>query len=277
MLRLTRQTVHFRMTGLLLWCRCSCSARVRPSPGKHAPHALNCSSCSSPTHQTASCTSWTAWHGARCLKSFLANKFAAAKRFGLEGCETLIPGHEGRSSTAAPTWASTPSSWACPHRGVCARTRRTSCLPQHLDAILNRKPAGVQGLFQRHSKIMSAHKMSIWVIRNLQILCRYLADLPAEAQVQLGEGESSVWDIQLISTTALRCARRQAERAGQRGAQAAAPDLQRVCGRRPGRRVQGVLRDGRCQVPPWGRPTTGPQPRASASTCRSWPTPPTWR
>lgn len=26
------------------------------------------------------------------FESFLANKYAAAKRFGLEGCETLIPG-----------------------------------------------------------------------------------------------------------------------------------------------------------------------------------------
>lgn len=26
------------------------------------------------------------------FESFLANKFAAAKRFGLEGCETLVPG-----------------------------------------------------------------------------------------------------------------------------------------------------------------------------------------
>ncbi len=32
--------------------------------------------------------------------------------------------------------------------------------------------------------------MSIWVIRNLQILCRYLADLPAEAQVQLGRARA---------------------------------------------------------------------------------------
>ena len=91
------------------------------------------------------------------FESFLANKFAAAKRFGLEGCETLIPGMKALIDRSTDLGVDSIV-MGMPHRGVCARTRGTSCLPQHLDAILNRKPAGVQGMFQRHSKIMSAHK-----------------------------------------------------------------------------------------------------------------------
>lgn len=35
------------------------------------------------------------------FESFLANKYTAAKRFGLEGCETLIPGMKALIDRAA--------------------------------------------------------------------------------------------------------------------------------------------------------------------------------
>jgi len=48
----------------------------------------------------------------------LANKFAAAKRFGLEGCETLIPGMKAIIDTAADLSAQEVVI-GMPHRGGC--------------------------------------------------------------------------------------------------------------------------------------------------------------
>ena len=66
------------------------------------------------------------------FESFLANKFAAAKRFGLEGCETLIPGMKALIDRSTDLGVDSIV-MGMPHRGVCARTRRTSWSHQHPD------------------------------------------------------------------------------------------------------------------------------------------------
>lgn len=50
------------------------------------------------------------------FESFLANKYAAAKRFGLEGCETLIPGMKAMIDHAAELGVETVCI-GMPHRG----------------------------------------------------------------------------------------------------------------------------------------------------------------
>jgi len=51
------------------------------------------------------------------FESFLANKYAAAKRFGLEGCETLIPGMKALIDHAADLGVETVCV-GMPHRGA---------------------------------------------------------------------------------------------------------------------------------------------------------------
>lgn len=65
------------------------------------------------------------WDGRRKLmrrvcrfESFLANKYAAAKRFGLEGCETLIPGMKALIDHAADLGVESVC-LGMPHRGGC--------------------------------------------------------------------------------------------------------------------------------------------------------------
>lgn len=50
------------------------------------------------------------------FESFLANKYAAAKRFGLEGCETLVPGMKAMIDTSADLGVETIC-MGMPHRG----------------------------------------------------------------------------------------------------------------------------------------------------------------
>ena len=50
------------------------------------------------------------------FESFLANKYAAAKRFGLEGCETLIPGMKALIDRAADQGVDNVV-MGMPHRG----------------------------------------------------------------------------------------------------------------------------------------------------------------
>lgn len=52
----------------------------------------------------------------RRFESFLANKYAAAKRFGLEGCETLVPGMKALIDHAAELGVETVCI-GMPHRG----------------------------------------------------------------------------------------------------------------------------------------------------------------
>ena len=61
-------------------------------------------------------------HGSRPRYSwragFLANKYAAAKRFGLEGCETLIPGMKAMIDRSAEGGVENICI-GMPHRGAC--------------------------------------------------------------------------------------------------------------------------------------------------------------
>lgn len=50
------------------------------------------------------------------FESFLANKYAAAKRFGLEGCETLVPGMKAMIDRSADLGVETIC-LGMPHRG----------------------------------------------------------------------------------------------------------------------------------------------------------------
>lgn len=50
------------------------------------------------------------------FESYLANKYTAAKRFGLEGCETLIPGMKALIDRAADEGVETVV-FGMPHRG----------------------------------------------------------------------------------------------------------------------------------------------------------------
>ena len=59
------------------------------------------------------------------FESFLANKYTAAKRFGLEGCETLIPGMKTLIDRAADQGVETIV-LGMPHRG---RAPPASALP----------------------------------------------------------------------------------------------------------------------------------------------------
>jgi 2-oxoglutarate dehydrogenase E1 component len=51
------------------------------------------------------------------FESFLANKYTAAKRFGLEGCETLIPGMKALIDRAADLGVDNVV-MGMPHRGL---------------------------------------------------------------------------------------------------------------------------------------------------------------
>ena len=51
------------------------------------------------------------------FESFLANKYAAAKRFGLEGCETLVPGMKAMIDRSADLGVETIC-LGMPHRGL---------------------------------------------------------------------------------------------------------------------------------------------------------------
>lgn len=51
------------------------------------------------------------------FETFLANKYTAAKRFGLEGCETLIPGMKAAIDRAAELGV-TDVVMGMPHRGA---------------------------------------------------------------------------------------------------------------------------------------------------------------
>lgn len=53
------------------------------------------------------------------FENFLANKYAAAKRFGLEGCETLIPGMKALIDSSADMGVNAVVI-GMPHRGMCA-------------------------------------------------------------------------------------------------------------------------------------------------------------
>ena len=59
------------------------------------------------------------------FEKFLANKYAAAKRFGLEGAETLIPGMKALIDTSADLGVESIC-MGMPHRGSPA-----VCLPEH--------------------------------------------------------------------------------------------------------------------------------------------------
>ena len=67
------------------------------------------------------------------FESFLANKFAAAKRFGLEGCETLIPGMKALIDRSTDMGVDSIV-MGMPHRGVplfphiCLCAERPSCV-----------------------------------------------------------------------------------------------------------------------------------------------------
>ena len=58
------------------------------------------------------------------FESFLANKYAAAKRFGLEGCETLVPGMKALIDHAAELGMETVCI-GMPHRGGDSQLRPT--------------------------------------------------------------------------------------------------------------------------------------------------------
>ncbi len=62
------------------------------------------------------------------FESFLANKYAAAKRFGLEGCETLIPGMKGLIDHSAELGVETLC-MGMPHRGGSPTTRQFEFIP----------------------------------------------------------------------------------------------------------------------------------------------------
>lgn len=64
------------------------------------------------------------------FESFLANKFAAAKRFGLEGCETLIPGMKALIDRVTELGAESIV-MGMPHRGAHSLPYRllTHCIP----------------------------------------------------------------------------------------------------------------------------------------------------
>ena len=59
-----------------------------------------------------------AW--AEMFEGFLANKYSAAKRFGLEGCEVLIPGMKALIDEAADRGMESVVI-GMPHRGACMR------------------------------------------------------------------------------------------------------------------------------------------------------------
>jgi 2-oxoglutarate dehydrogenase E1 component len=63
----------------------------------------------------------------RCCRvaGFLANKYAAAKRFGLEGCETLIPGMKAMIDRSAEGGVENICI-GMPHRGVCSSVQAVS-------------------------------------------------------------------------------------------------------------------------------------------------------
>jgi hypothetical protein len=65
------------------------------------------------------------------FESFLANKYTAAKRFGLEGCESLIPGMKALIDTAAEMGVNSIV-LGMPHRGTPASNRATAppCCPR---------------------------------------------------------------------------------------------------------------------------------------------------
>ena len=93
------------------------------------------------------------------FESFLANKFAAAKRFGLEGCETLIPGMKALIDRSTDLGVDSIV-MGMPHRGVCARFHKHILLACNtLDAILNMKTCWSAGTVSAPSKdCLSAHK-----------------------------------------------------------------------------------------------------------------------
>lgn len=64
----------------------------------------------------------------RRFESFLANKYAAAKRFGLEGCETLIPGMKALIDHAADLGVETVC-MGMPHRGGCSSAASDKARP----------------------------------------------------------------------------------------------------------------------------------------------------
>ena len=53
------------------------------------------------------------------FETFLATKFSAAKRFGLEGCETLIPGMKAVIDSSAEAGVESIC-LGMPHRGECS-------------------------------------------------------------------------------------------------------------------------------------------------------------
>ena len=61
------------------------------------------------------------------FESFLANKYAAAKRFGLEGCETLVPGMKAMIDRSADLGVETIC-LGMPHRGwLTAKSYQLIC------------------------------------------------------------------------------------------------------------------------------------------------------
>ncbi len=60
------------------------------------------------------------------FESFLANKFAAAKRFGLEGCETLIPGMKALIDRSTDMGVDSIV-MGMPHRGVPSSCTCAAC------------------------------------------------------------------------------------------------------------------------------------------------------
>ena len=84
------------------------------------------------------------------FETFLANKYAAAKRFGLEGAESLIPGMKVRSSYRYVAFASTRRRKVAQHHlseqrawqrascgGCCVLCR---CCASHKDAVVGGEP-----------------------------------------------------------------------------------------------------------------------------------------